>query len=62
MFKENYQAYLAGDWEKAGAGFAELVQQRPDDGPTKNLDKVINIKGNRKAPADWKGYRPLTSK
>ena len=61
-FADYYQLYLAGDWEQAGEGFAKLYEMRPNDGPTKNLNKVININGNRKAPADWKGYRPLTSK
>ena len=35
---------------------------RPDDGPTINLNKVVNIQNLGKAPEDWKGYRALTSK
>lgn len=32
-FAIHYKQYLAGDWEAAGKGFAELHEQRPDDGP-----------------------------
>ena len=62
LFKESYKFYIAGDWEKAGQGFERLVEWRPNDGPSNNLNKVININGKRKAPEDWKGFRPLTSK
>jgi len=62
LFEGAYRSYIDGDWEAAGAGFAELLELRPNDGPTKNLNKVINIVRHRKAPQDWKGYRPLTSK
>jgi hypothetical protein len=62
LFKESYKLYIAGDWENAGKGFERLVEWRPHDGPSTNLNKVINIRANRVAPADWKGYRPLTSK
>ena len=43
-------------------GFKKLVQWRPKDGPSVNLNKVINIKHRGVVPPDWKGYRPLTSK
>jgi len=41
---------------------AELIKQRPYDGPTKNLNKIINTNHNGVAPQGWKGYRELTSK
>lgn len=62
LFDRSYRAYLAGDWSVAGPGFEQLVKLRPKDGPTKNLNKVINIQNSGKAPDDWKGYRSLTSK
>jgi len=62
QFKTGYKAYIKGDWEAAGLIFEKLTGIRPHDGPTYNLHKVINLKHNRKAPEDWKGYRPLTSK
>jgi hypothetical protein len=34
----------------------------PEDGPTKNLNKIVNIKHKGQAPANWKGFRELTSK
>lgn len=57
-----YKAYLAGDWETAGEGFAALYEQRPDDGPAASLHTIINEEAERKAPKDWPGYRPLTRK
>lgn len=62
LFKESYKLYIAGDWENAGKGFQKLVEERPYDGPSNNLHKVVNIRGKGKAPEDWKGFRPLTSK
>ena len=62
LFKLSYDFYIAGDWKKAGMGFKKLVQWRPKDGPSINLNKVINIRNRGVAPADWKGFRPLTSK
>ena len=62
QFKTGYKAYIKGDWVSAGELFAKLLTIRPHDGPVINLNKVINIKHNRKPPEDWKGYRPLTSK
>jgi class 3 adenylate cyclase len=61
-FASYYQAYLAGDWETAGEGFAGLYEQRPEDGPVASLHRLINEEAGRKAPADWAGYRPLTKK
>lgn len=62
LFKVSYRYYIEGEWDKAGQGFEKLIQWKPNDGPTRNLHNVINVKHNAKAPDDWKGYRPLTSK
>jgi len=62
LFAKTYRAYIDGDWKTAGEGAAKLVEQRPEDGPAVNLNKIINTKHNRKTPETWKGYRELTSK
>ena len=62
LFAKTYRAYIDGDWKTAGEGAAKLVEQRPEDGPAVNLNKIINTRHNRKTPETWKGYRELTSK
>jgi len=62
LFAEAYASYLKGDWAVAGGIIEKLVSIRPNDGPTKNLNKVINERGNKKAPPNWRGVRELTSK
>ena len=61
-FADAYKYYLEGDWATAGDKIAKLYEKRPYDGPTESLNKVINIRAQRKCPDDWKGFRPLTSK
>lgn len=61
-FSKAYRAYIRGDWYTAGKLLQELMSIFPDDGPTKNLHTIVNIKHNMQAPANWKGYRELTSK
>jgi len=61
-FAKGYKAYIKGDWTTAGEIFKKLIRLMPNDGPTKKLHEVININGNGVAPANWKGYRELTSK
>ena len=62
LFAKTYKQYIAGDWQSASYGLQELLEMRPDDGPTVNLNKVVNIQGGGEAPSNWKGYRALTSK
>lgn len=61
-FSQAYKMYIAGDWSKAGPEFAKLAKIRPRDGPTTALSEIINDDYKGVAPADWKGYRPLTRK
>ena len=51
-----------GDWQVASKGVKQLIKLRPRDGPSQNLNKVINILNKGRVPDDWKGFRPLTSK
>uniref|UniRef100_A0A7S3CQX1 Guanylate cyclase domain-containing protein n=1 Tax=Strombidium rassoulzadegani TaxID=1082188 RepID=A0A7S3CQX1_9SPIT len=62
LFLRAYKSYLEGNWAVAGKGLKQLLKLRPNDGPSINLNKVVNIQNKGKAPDDWKGYRPLTSK
>ena len=62
QFTKGYNAYIKGDWQTAGKTFEKLVKARPNDGPSINLERVINKKHKRLAPPDWQGFRPLTSK
>lgn len=62
LFARAYKSYIEGNWAVAGKGLKQLVKLRPRDGPSCNLNKVVNIQHQGKAPADWKGFRPLTSK
>mmetsp|Transcript_16748 Transcript_16748/g.25820 ORF Transcript_16748/g.25820 Transcript_16748/m.25820 type:complete len:124 (+) Transcript_16748:2655-3026(+) len=62
LFQRAYRAYLEGNWGVAGKSVRQLISLRPFDGPSQSLNKVINVKHKGQAPADWKGYRPLTSK
>mmetsp|Transcript_40429 Transcript_40429/g.61674 ORF Transcript_40429/g.61674 Transcript_40429/m.61674 type:complete len:83 (+) Transcript_40429:2650-2898(+) len=61
-FAHCYSAYIKGDWEQAGKEVGELLKKWPSDGPTQSLNSVINEQHSGKAPPDWKGFRPLTSK
>lgn len=61
LFDSAVQDYLRGDWSKAKANLDECLEMRKDDGPTQSLLRVMG-KFDFKAPADWKGYRALTSK
>ena len=61
-FAEAYQQYIRGEWARAGPTLQQLVDQRPNDGPARNLHEIVNLQHKGVAPADWKGYRALTSK
>ena len=62
LFARGYRAYLEGNWQVAGKTLKQLLKMRPNAGPTRNLNKVVNVTHKGKAPETWKGYRPLTSK
>ena len=62
LFAKAYKQYISGDWESASQNIEELLDMRPDDGPTINLNKVVNVQNLGQAPENWKGYRALTSK
>jgi class 3 adenylate cyclase len=55
-----FNLYREGkNWPKAQQLMNRCLEIAPDDPPTKLLLKVMN---GGDAPADWKGYRPLTEK
>lgn len=66
--KHAVNLYLQGDWTAATAEFnwcdkwmATNAEGFDGDGPSRVILNYMNNRNNT-APADWKGYRPLTSK
>ena len=60
-FNDGVQDYVAGDWPAAKKNLSEALKIMPLDGPTRTLYRVLKSYDFR-APADWRGYRALTSK
>jgi len=62
-WREGFQHYLEGDWDKAKEYFEDTLAMIPgkSDGPSNTLLRVIQEHGG-KAPIDWNGYRELTEK
>ena len=60
-FNHALQLYHKGDWADAKVHLNRALKTRPSDGPSKTLMGVL-ADGKFKAPANWKGYRALTSK
>lgn len=62
LFAKAYKSYIKGNWQSASVDIEQLLEMRPFDGPTVNLNKVVNLQHLGRAPDNWKGYRALTSK
>ena len=66
-FNKGITAYLAGEWLVSKIALEEsneLMKKVPGfscDGPSATLLEYMNAR-DWKAPADWDGFRPLTSK
>jgi len=67
-FKEGVNCYLSGDWsaaktflEKSDEMMKTNVPALGGDGPSLTLLSYMKDR-DYQAPADWKGFRPLTSK
>jgi hypothetical protein len=67
-FTEGVKVYLDGDWgqarkllEKANKIMAAIIPGSAGDGPCLTLLEYMEER-DWKAPADWAGFRPLTSK
>jgi class 3 adenylate cyclase len=60
-FNDGIQDYVAGDWLSSKKNLSDALKIMPADGPTKTLYRVLKSYDFR-APADWRGYRALTSK
>ena len=66
-FKRGIDTYLAGDWVQAKVFLENAnrlmakVPKMTGDGPSLTLLKYIEEYGG-KAPENWGGFRPLTSK
>lgn len=61
LHKKGFEAYLAGDWEKASDIFDEVQKLRPNDNPTLTLMGYMQ-KFNFRAPGGWKGYHEFSEK
>ncbi len=61
IFAEAYALYKKGEFVEAHAKLHKGLELNPKDGPSKTLIEVIED-FDMKAPADWAGYRALTSK
>ena len=48
-----YNAYIRGDWHTSGTHLENLIQQQPNDGPTKGLYRTVVTKHNKKKPDNW---------
>lgn len=65
-FKSGIDSYLNGDWLKAKEKLeiADEMMRESDTGGDGPSGTILTYMKNRSwtCPADWKGYRPLTSK
>ena len=64
-WKFAYSAYIKGNWSQAHRLFKDGQEMEPEDGPTKTLLSVIeemSVRPGYNAPANWPGWRELTSK
>ena len=61
MFQEGLEYYLEGVWEKALKCFRKVLVEKPTDGPSMALLKVIEA-ADGKAPKGWNGCRQLSNK
>jgi len=61
VFREGFNAYIAGNWQTAKEKFTNCLEIKQEDGPTQNL---MSFLGQHEfiAPAEWKGCRVLTEK
>ena len=60
-FREGVNFYINGEWGKASKLLTECLSLVGNDKPTKVLLEFLK-EYNYSAPADWKGFRSLTSK
>lgn len=61
VFEEGFKMYIDGNWTQAKKFFETCLTMKPNEEPSKVL---LNVMGKLmySAPANWKGYRELTSK
>lgn len=60
-FRYGFEKYISGKWPEAVKYFKKCLLINPNDKPTHVLLDYMN-EFNSIAPANWKGYRELTSK
>ena len=61
-FRDAFNLYIIGDWKQAEEIFQRILQDYPEDGPSKFLLKFIREKQGaltKRPPDDWMGYRKL---
>ena len=61
MFKQGFNEYISGNWEKAKEYLDQVEEYKYPDNPTRLLLHVMGEFGYQ-APDNWEGYRKLTSK
>ena len=66
IYQQGLECYLSGDWLKARNFLEEANEMMKcsdtkNDGPSQTLLSYMESR-DWKSPADWEGYRPLTSK
>lgn len=54
-----FDSYVKGDWNATRTAITLCLVDNPKDGPCQTMLRTIK---EENAPADWKGYRALTSK
>lgn len=62
MFKEAFNLYILSQWKEAEDLLQGILQDFPQDGPTKCILKFIREKQDsltKRPPEDWMGYRKL---
>jgi len=60
-FDYGFEKYIEGKWEEAEVYFKKCLLINEDDGPTNVLLNYMS-EYSFKSPANWKGFRELTSK
>jgi len=62
VYEQAYEAYIDGRWAASRRHLEQVLEMQPDDGPSKNLMRVMNEldnEHNNMPPRDWDGFRHL---
>ena len=53
-----FKHYTQGQWQEANELFSKILELKPGDKPTLNIQEIMQEHG-MEAPVDWKGYHHL---